>query len=288
MSETTINMPQTDALGLSENWLFRHCGDLHWQQLFQGFGIEGIDSRLMRDDVGDQLYPTFVAIRCRYNIPLAAVRTGDRFTSLITMARFGLRFYNSDIRFENGVARFRLDMMTTFAARDEEGRNALRKSVPVASQLSKIPTLDASPAVLKLAQAFRHGDLKQYEMMGNVIPLDPGMDELSGYYEPSPYLDYNGAGLLYFAAYPTIADTVERRIIRENKLFEGGRDWALATSTIGRDLFYHRNLDIGDSILAKMRWFERKGREFVIHTALCSARDGGCIADVFTVKRVLP
>lgn len=288
MSEITINMPQTDAVGLSENWLFKHCGDLHWQRLFRGFGIEGIDSQLMRDDIGDQLYPTFVAIRCRYSIPLASVRPGDRFTNLITMNRFGLRFYNSSISFQNEAARFRLDMLTTFAARDEEGRNALRRSVPMAGEVSEIPALDAPPAMLKLGQAFRHGDLKQYEILGNIIPLDAGSDVMSGYYEPSPYLDYNGAGLLYFAAYPAIADTVERRIIRENRLFDSGRDWAFATSTIGRELFYHRNLDIGDSILAKMKWFERRGREFVIHTALCSARDNGCIADIFTVKRILP
>ena len=28
-----VNMPQMAAGGLSENWLFKFCGDLHWQAL---------------------------------------------------------------------------------------------------------------------------------------------------------------------------------------------------------------------------------------------------------------
>ena len=287
MNEIVINMPQTDALGLSENWLLKHCGDLHWQRIYEALGTKGAHSELMRDEAGSQLYPTFVAIRCRYDTPLGCVRTGARFRSRAEMARFGTTFFNSNIIFESEDAHFTLEMLTTFAARDEEGGNALHRSVPLARCTGNCLTLAAAPPLLKTGQSLRHGDLHRYDILGHRIPLGNTPEVASTAYEPSPYFDYNGAGLLYFAAYPTIADTAERKMIMENRLFEGGRDWALITSTVGRDLFYHRNLNLGDGVLVRIKSMKREGEDFVIHTALSSERQGESLADVFTVKRLL-
>jgi probable biosynthetic protein (TIGR04098 family) len=105
--------------------------------------------------------------------------------------------------------------------------------------------------------------------------------------EPSPYIDYNGAGLLYFAAYPTIADTLERQLVIRHELMEGSGDWAVRTSTVARDVFYYRNLNLGQRLTARLRRFDRVGENIILHTALTGESDGAALADIFTAKRVL-
>jgi probable biosynthetic protein (TIGR04098 family) len=107
-------------------------------------------------------------------------------------------------------------------------------------------------------------------------------------FEPSPYIDYNGAGLLYFAAYPTIADTIERRLIEKHRLADTGRDWAAQSSTIARDVFYYRNLDLGKKLIATLKRFERVGENVILHTLLTSEIDGERLTEIITAKRILP
>jgi probable biosynthetic protein (TIGR04098 family) len=106
-------------------------------------------------------------------------------------------------------------------------------------------------------------------------------------FEPSPYIDYNGAGLLYFAAYPTIADTIERRLIAKHKLADPARDWAAQSSTVARDVFYYRNLDLGKSLVATLKRFDRAGENVILHTLLADEVDGAPLADIVTAKRLL-
>jgi probable biosynthetic protein (TIGR04098 family) len=106
-------------------------------------------------------------------------------------------------------------------------------------------------------------------------------------FEPSPYIDYNGAGLLYFAAYPTIADTIERRLIRRHHLADTARDWAAQSSTIARDVFYYRNLDLGKTLIATLKRFDRVGENVILDTLLADEADGAPLAEIITAKRLL-
>lgn len=285
MTETVIHLPQTDAVGLSENWLFKHCGEQHWEYLCAAMGLGGVNSEGMRDDDGRRLYPTFVAVRGRYAAPLSAVRMDERFRTAVELRHFGRAFFYSTVTFHNGEARFALDMLTTFVARDQEGRNELRQSLPASRLAYDAEPLAAPPPLLRLSRQLRRGDTAGYDLRGHRFPYAaPGLD-LRTTYEPSPYFDYNGAGLLYFAAYPTITDTLERRLIAEHGLAGGGPDWALRTSTVARDVFYYRNLNLGERLVATLRHFEPAGDHVALHTSL-AAEGGAELADIFTVKRL--
>ncbi len=287
MTDTLIHLPQTDAAGLSENWLFKHCGEMHWEYLCAAMGVGGVNSEQMRDDAGHRLYPTFVAVRGRYAQPLCAVRMDEHFSTAVKLNHFGRAFFHSSISFHNQAARFDLEMLTTFVARDKEGFNELHQSLPAARLAYASESLRVSPPILKISQSLRHGDVKDYDFLGyHFSPLDAGRD-LRATYEPSPYVDYNGAGLLYFAAYPAIADTLERQLVTRHGLNASGRDWALHTSTVARDVFYFRNLNLGGKLTATLKRFDRVGANIVTHTLLADARDGAAIADIFTAKRVL-
>ena len=46
MNDKVIHLPQTDATGLSENWLFKHCGEMHWDYLCAAMGVSTRQSTL--------------------------------------------------------------------------------------------------------------------------------------------------------------------------------------------------------------------------------------------------
>ena len=287
MTATVIHLPQTDAAGLSENWLFKHCGERHWDSLCAAVGVEGVESAAMRDEEGSKLYPTFVTIRARYRQPLSTVSMDEHFRTTVELAHFGRSFFTSTVSFERGETRFVLDMLTAFVARHREGRNRLHRSQPVSHLVYGSRSLSRPPPLLELSQAWRHGEVGEHELLGHRFRPEEGDLDETMTYEPSPYSDYNGAGLLYFAAYPTIADTLERRIVAERGLANGDRDWALVTSTVGRDIFYYRNLDLGCKLTVHLKRFDRRGHEILIHSRLAAAQGGAILADIVTVKRLL-
>ncbi len=287
MIETVIHLPQTDATGLSESWLFKHCGEVHWDRLCAAMGVSGVNSEGMRDDAGSRLYPTFVAITGRYATPLSTVQMDQRFRTTVELNHFGRAFFHSKVTFGNEAARFDLEMLTTFVARDKEGLNALHQSLPAAKLQYTSSALSSPPPLLKASQALRHAKRRDHHLAGHHLSSDAPDLDLRISFEPSPYSDYNGAGLLYFAAYPTIADTLERQLVGRHALLEGAGDWAVRTSTVARDVFYYRNLDLGRRLTATLKRFDRVGEDIILHTSLAAEGDEATLADIFTAKRVL-
>jgi probable biosynthetic protein (TIGR04098 family) len=287
MTDTVIHLPQTDATGLSENWLFKHCGEMHWDCLCAAMGVSGVNAQEMRDDAGKQLYPTFVAIKGRYATPLSMVRMDQHFHTTVELNHFGRAFFHSTIAFGNEATRFELEMLTTFAARNKNDINDLHRTLPTANLVYKSRPLSSRPPILKLSQALRHGEAMDYDFLGYHFAICENALGLQMSFEPSPYIDYNGAGLLYFAAYPTIADTIERRLIRRHHLADTARDWAAQSSTIARDVFYYRNLDLGKTLIATLKRFDRVGENVILDTLLADEADGAPLAEIITAKRLL-
>ena len=287
MSDTVIHLPQTDATGLSENWLFKHSGERHWDYLCAAMGVSGVNAEEMRDNAGNRLYPTFLAIKGRYATPLCKVQMDQHFQTSVELNHYGRAFFHSTITFRNEEARFDLEMLTTFVARYKSGLNDLRQSLPGAKLVYNSTPLSSPPPLLKLSQKLRHGEITNYEFVGHYFAISENDLNLQISFEPSPYIDYNGAGLLYFAAYPTITDTLERQLVIRHELMEGAGDWAVRTSTVARDVFYYRNLDLGQRLTARLRRFDRVGENIIMHTALTAESDGAALADIFTAKRVV-
>lgn len=86
MQRTTsylVGMPHLSFVGLSENWLLKHCGDLHWSMLAERMGFGSSD---FRDAQGRRLYAAFVAIQleeCR----LEEIREDDRLEIVSELSR---------------------------------------------------------------------------------------------------------------------------------------------------------------------------------------------------------
>lgn len=279
-----VNLPHMDAAGLSEGWLFRHCGNLHWERLCAALATP---SHELTDDRHTRLYPVFVAIRARYERPLSAVVENEELDSRVELAHYGRAFFRSVVTVGNARGDFALEMVTTFAARDQAGQNDLHRTTPASRLRYALPQLRSAPGLLVERQSLKRGLSTTHTLAGHTVGLAPAAGAACEIYDPSPYADFNGVGLLYFAAYPVIVDTAERRLLRRIELDRPAADWALATSTIARDVFYYRNVNLGDRLAVTLNRATRVSDGYLLHSIMSREHDGVVIADVVTLKRAL-
>jgi probable biosynthetic protein (TIGR04098 family) len=266
-----VGMPHLDAGGLSENWLFRDAGDRHWEAIARSLGLATDE---IRSESGERIYPTVVAVRARYDMALSGVRENDLFEAAAEVVPCGRACAHGRVVAAIGGqrGRFVLELLTTFASRTADG--SLRMSALEPRLARRWIPIGGEPAIARIARAARRGEPLDDPFAGPVMAL-AGPPLAAVDYEPSPYADYNGAGLLYFASYVTIADSAERRMVRHLGLdryrradvvglrnpprasrSHGLRDWALVTSAVRRDIFYYDNLPLGASLTAELLAFE--------------------------------
>jgi probable biosynthetic protein (TIGR04098 family) len=267
-----VGMPQLDPGGLSEGWLYRTCGDLHWEAIGRELGVT---TSGFRGEGGDRLYPTVVGLRARYGGPLSDVLENDVLEAEVRVAPCGRACAHGQIGLTVAGQASSVELLTTFAVHDGRA-GTLRMAVPAPELAARWRPLGDPPALARLAKAARAGLADQDS------PPPLGTWTL----EPSPYADYNGAGLLYFAAYPTLADTAERKLVSQLSLAPArGVEWATDTSVVARDVFFYANLPLGESLIAELTSFERRERGVKTHVRLRRARGGLAMADLVTERR---
>jgi probable biosynthetic protein (TIGR04098 family) len=271
-----------NAGGLSENWLFRHAGDQLWQAIGARWGGTTDD---LRSESGARLYPTFLAVRATYLVPLSAVRENESLTSQVDLSWAARGYTHGFVTLSSERNRLRFEMLTMLAERSPSGD--LRSAQPSAL-LSRTKGgafgQGGPPGLVALAKSARNGERHEDAFAGEAAAR-PLATLGSMRYEPSPYSDFNGAGLLYFASYVSIADTAERRFAHECGWLANG-DWALDTSTLRRDVFYYRNVRLGESVTTHLLAVERGAADTVkTHLRIVRDADGRTLADLVTLKR---
>ena len=285
-----LGMPHLNAGGLSEAWLWRHAGDLHWRQIARQLAAE---SDQIQDEAGVRLYPTFVAIRAEYSAPLAAVGENQLLDTAVEVMPCGQSCAHGRVAAmvrdpRNGLrppVRLSLSLLSSFAQRDSSGQLSL--AMPAARLAHRWAPRAPTPELGALARAGRRGERHGDPFSGPLLARQ-GPDLARERHQPSPYTDYNGAGLLYFAAYLSIADTVERTLVHRLGLSpRPTSDWALVSSTVRRDIFYYRNLPLGQSLDLALSAFELVPGGVKTHLRLTRVSDGARMADVVTHKALV-
>jgi len=248
-------MPQMAMGGLSEAWLFKELGDLHWHMLTNGLRSP---SSALSDGNGNRLYATFT----RISLSIAALsryRENSPFTLSGHISRFGAGIFFSDIEVTGGRAR----LMSSFSMRGENGSNvALLKGQPAIPPDCSIVDLSALPPIGDEYRALRTAGLPN-----SIFACD---------YEIVPQHDINGVGLLYFAAYPIISDICESRFASLKK-----------ASTIQRDIFYFNNCDPDDTVVFRLHRQEPTGARLESETSLSRKSDAALMARVFTAREII-
>jgi probable biosynthetic protein (TIGR04099 family) len=267
-SKYLIGMPHLSFLGLSENWLLKQCGDLHWSMLAEGVGSGTSD---FRDAHGRRLYAAFVAIQLN-ECALERIREDDLLEIASDLKRVSRTQYKSHhILQSGGRACGSVSMISVFIRRTVDGSNRGVERGPLAREGAAVPFDSESENAL--AMAAKGLRLENWTHM-DFSPA--GQRDLATFeFRPCRYGDFNGAMFLYFASFQSIVDRAESVW------------WPQAFpffTTARRDLFYHSNIDLGETVTAMLRGCREDGPVRTHWVELRRKVDGFRIADIFTEK----
>lgn len=281
--EIPINMPQMAFYGLSENWLFKELGDLHWTMICNALNVA---SYHLRDQANHRLYASFVRVRIEGAHTLKQFQENETLRIAGSLSRFG----NSMFFSENVILAPRqmtISMMTTFSYRESGQNKSLVRGQPYVAG-DAIREWPVMPMFGVEYSEMREGSKRAHTLAGEQFALNEQvLFETS--YTINPFRDLNGVNLLYFASYPVISDICEAAFVHQQRAEHVHEHWAFESSPVARDVFYYRNCDFDDTIVFRLHTFEFVSETRVkIRSSLARASDGKLIADIFTVKEKQP
>jgi probable biosynthetic protein (TIGR04099 family) len=190
-----LGMAEMGYRGLSEQWLKRRAGDLHWQLIARAMG--------QRDAVftcseGEPLYAAFCATSLQLSRPHLP-RLGGEITLAADLYRVGHGRLASLLRItSDGDVVGRMILVSTFVGRSEPGIN---RSVVRRSPRALAMPPEAPLAVRRIAE---HASTITRNIRNDGLKLT-GMSQAQTIL-PCPGTDFNAAGLLYFPSYSALAD----------------------------------------------------------------------------------
>jgi probable biosynthetic protein (TIGR04098 family) len=241
----TIGMPQLGPCGLSETWLLKDAGHRHWTMIERALGKR---SRDIVDGAGNRLYASFARVCWTSTQPLACYRESDTIEGHAQIARCGDGVFISSAQLISGKAEITITMASIFTRREwEQSNDRLLAAAPEVPAGCPIPDIELLPDFLVEHRLLRTGKLDRHAFMGTQYDVrSPASEE--NLYELTGVHEFNGANLLYFCAYPAIADVGESRscYIAETM---GRRNFIVRCSPSGRDIFYLGNANLSDVIV---------------------------------------
>ena len=259
----TINMPQMALRGLAEPWLMKELGDMHWSILMRELRTS---SGALSDSTGARLYATFTRIRYRSDAPLTDYRENEQLSLTLSEQRYGAAMFFGSGGFEGVRGKATVDIMSTFSKYGEAGANtSLLKGQPDIPEECAIPSLAELPDFGQEYRALRTSD------------FGPVLAETR--YELLPAHDINGVGLLYFAAYPSIAELCLTKL--------KGRWFAFETSLVARDICYFANADPQDDLVFRLHEWAENGSDLDYVATLSRVSDGQTMARIAATKRAV-
>jgi probable biosynthetic protein (TIGR04098 family) len=226
-----LGMPHLAVVGLSETWLIKEAGHVHWQLLEEAVGCR---SRHWKDEHGHRLYASFIAYRLKGSL-LSVLGDGDLLECVSELgATSRNRFCSRHVlRCASLPFEAELWMVTSFIRRDGEGggnrafvRSTFGASAPLHGKFGA--TFD------ELLARRRHCRRESDE-------LRTGPHSVTRF-AVCPMEDFNHAGMVYFATFPRYLDRAEQRA---RPLPDLG-----LRPLVSRDCFYYGNADAGDEIEA--------------------------------------
>lgn len=230
-----LGMAEMGYRGLSEQWLKRRAGDLHWQLIARAMGQR---EAVFTCSDGEPLYAAFCATSVKLARP-ELPRLGGQLTLSADLYRVGHGRLSSLLTISaDGVEVGRMVLVSMFVGRTEPGVNR--------SVVRRSPRALAMPpeAPLAVRRVAGHASAVARDIRNQGIVLT-GMWE--GHRAlPCPATDFNAAGLLYFPSYSALADRA---------LFEATRtQFGMLAS---RHVVYFGNMEPGEWTVVNFRKLSR-------------------------------
>lgn len=294
----SLNIPQMLYGRMSENWLLKELGDIHWEMISKGLGAP---SDAIFDSNGERLYASFVRIQwsCQNDIGLKRFVENDETIIESCLEQFKTKMFLSNGTVKNITrdSTLQTSMISIFSARKNDDNQNLVKGTPVQKDDSKVPLLKIIPKYVKaffsvknhissLATAEEETSNKHYFYDSEFTILSEPL--FTRTYEVEPYDDINGVGLLYFASYPNISDKCERHFFEDHILIDGEKiNWAIHAICIARDIHYYGNANPNEKLIYQLDQATLVDDLTIrLTSSLYRENDGQIIAKIFTVKKL--
>ena len=266
-----LNMPHMANGGLSDHWLLKELGDMHWRMISKGLSAE---SDQIVDERGDRLYATFVRISFTLKKNLRSFFENETFDISGEIKRFGKNLFLTKLN----SLKIEGQLLSSFVSRSGDNSTLTKGEVLIPSGC----TISEVKRAFPFSESYKKLRKEELESI-YLLDLDFSIRHNKVFettYEINPYVDLNGVDLLYFAAYPVINSYCERKFF--NKLFED--DWAKLYSLIHLDIYYYSNANINDKIIYILNSYETYNDRYYIYSSLFREKDGKKMADIFSVK----
>lgn len=237
-----LGMAEMGYSGLSEQWLLRRAGDLHWRLIARAMGQK---DAVFTCSAGQPLYAAFCATSLFVNSP-ELPQLGVDLTLTAELFRIGQgRLASIQKIAVRGHPIGRVILISTFVGRSEPGcnRSIVRRTPRVLAMPPEAPSF-----VQRIA---RHAaTVARHAVRGN-----EGLMKSEGAHTllPCPSTDFNAAGLLYFPSFSALA---------ERALFEAGETALRVLSA--RHVVYLGNAEPGERISVAFRK-RASGTDIVLH-----------------------
>jgi probable biosynthetic protein (TIGR04099 family) len=227
-----LGMPHLTPLGVSENWLLKELGHRHWLMLALRLGLDNADFRTAD---GRAAYASICATsRQEHGAGLRTARPNDilELRSSITSLPRNRHSSSHTLKIAGQIA-CEVELVSTFVARETELDNhslaRIEPAAPLARHAGTSELVDRSSRMRKIASA-RENSRSENESCS-----------YQARFSPSQSLDFNGAGLLYFANFQAF---LERTIVRSR----------LDIGNFKRlESFFFGNIRAGEDITVRLR-----------------------------------
>lgn len=258
-----LGMPHLGPAGLFENWVLKEAGNAHWMALA---GKLSTRASALTDRSGNRLYASFVQLELSGS-PLSRFRE-DMLVAVSTQlykiseqryySRFKIRALETD-------AFLTVQLLSVFIRRRSPDDNKSIAAEDLApNRNARFDEPDAQ--ALAWAASVRHP-------MQGPTTLEAAQAEpayRSTRYSPCPAIDFNNAGLLYFANFQQILDRCEWEILP---------DIAHAhIVTANRRIRYYGNVDQTDSLIIFLLPKSKDGGGVVTDSLVFRQSDGRLLA----------
>ncbi|WP_020188122.1 Pnap_2097 family protein [Methylopila sp. 73B] len=268
-TRVTLGMPELCLGGVSETWLLKTCGDLHWRLIAEFCGVAAAD---FRDVTGEKIYAAFCAMQSEA-LALDAFVEHDELTIRSEITRVSrTRFASTHWLQRRGAPAGKVALLSTFVKRAEgDGNRSIAKvglpGLPAFGSFQPAPAIAGLPALLRPGRWTAHLGFKRGE----------GLDASRFDIRPCPSQDFNGAELLYFSAYQGFADRAEWELTDLP---------ARGVAVREREIVFHGNLEPGEGLVVRLRGTMPVLGEIRHWMSLEAAADGRPLADIFTTKAI--
>lgn len=257
-----LEMPQMALSGLSESWVFKEVGDMHWAMIC---AFLQQPSSQISDDTGARLYATFTRIRIDMPDTLRGFTENTPLSIDAELGRHGASMFFGTHNITGSAARGTGRTMSTFAKYGERGNNTtLMKGTPPLPDPDAIAPYDSFPDFSTEYRARRSAE------------AGPVLFECE--YEILPPHDINGVGLLYFAAYPTVVDLCLERA--------EGKGFLMHHSTVAKDVCYFANSEPSETLVFRVHERREDADGTIEHrTTISRKSDDVRMAEILSHKR---